>query len=138
MLWAKLLSLTCFLALLDLLVETSSGSVFGRFWSSCTITCNCLFVGIIAHQPLGCERSRVVRVPDLKSGGLGCKSRSDRQLELFLGSREFNSSAALVKKQLVCLLPVGIFNYVIFYLNYLFLKFNARPHKHLCCKHCRG
>ena len=33
-------------------------------------------------------------------------------LELFLGSPEFNSSAALVSSQLVCILPVGIFDHV--------------------------
>ena len=66
------------------------------------------------------QRGRVVRAPDLKSGGLGFKSRSCRWLELFLGSPKFNSSAALVNSQLVCLLPVGSFNHVIFNLK-LFL-----------------
>ena len=51
-----------------------------------------------------------VRAPDLKSGGPGFKSRSDRWQELFLGSPEFNSSASLV-----CLLPVEIFNHVILF-----------------------
>ena len=40
---------------------------------------------------------RVVRAPDLESGGPGFKSRSDHYLELFLGSPKFNSSASLVK-----------------------------------------
>ena len=31
-------------------------------------------------------------------------------LELFLDSPEFNTSSALVNSQLVCFLPVGIFN----------------------------
>ena len=50
------------------------------------------------------------RAADLKSGGPGFKSRSDRKLELFLSSSEFNSSATLVNSQLICLLSVGIFN----------------------------
>ena len=33
-----------------------------------------------------------------------------------------------IQSQMVCLLPDGIFNHVIFNLNYLFVKFNARPH----------
>ena len=48
------------------------------------------------------------------------------------------SVAALVNSQLVCLLPVGTFNHVIFNLNYWFVKFNAQRHQHLCYKHCRG
>ena len=50
------------------------------------------------------------RAPDLKSGGPGFKSRSDRYLELFHGRPGFNSLATLVNSQLVCLLPAGIFN----------------------------
>ena len=50
---------------------------------------------------------------------------SDRSLELFLGSHEFYSSAALVNSQLVCLLQVGIFNHAMFSLNYFFVKLNA-------------
>ena len=58
----------------------------------------------------------MVRAPDLKSGGCGFNSRSDR----FTGVRpEF------VHSQLVYLLPVGVFNLVVFDLNYLFLKFNC-------------
>ena len=53
---------------------------------------------------------RVVRAPDLKSGGSEFKSRSDRYLELFHGRPGFISSTTLVNSQLVCLLPVGIFN----------------------------
>ena len=53
---------------------------------------------------------RVVRAPDLKSGGPEFKSRSDRYLELFHGRPGFISSTTLVNSQLVCLLPVGIFN----------------------------
>ena len=39
---------------------------------------------------------RVVRAPDLKSGGPGFKSRSDRYQELFHGRPRFDSSATLV------------------------------------------
>ena len=38
---------------------------------------------------------RVVRAPDLESGGPGFKSPSDHYLELFLGSPKFNSSASV-------------------------------------------
>ena len=58
------------------------------------------------------QRGQVVRAPDLQSGGSGFKSRSDHYLELFLRSPWFNSSAALVNSQLVCLLPAGILNAV--------------------------
>ena len=43
--------------------------------------------------------------------------------ELFLSSPEFNSSAALVNSHLVCLLPVGILNHVMFNLNYFLCEF---------------
>ena len=56
-----------------------------------------------------------VRAPDLKSGGPGFKSRSDHR------------ATVLVNSQLVCLLPVGIFNHVNFNLYYFFMTF-ARPH----------
>ena len=56
----------------------------------------------------------VVGVPDLKSGGSRFKSCCDHLLELFLGGPKFNSLAAFVNSQLVCLLLVGIFNRVIF------------------------
>ena len=36
-----------------------------------------------------------------------------------------------VNSQLVCLLPVGVFNLVVFNLNYLFLKFNCLAHQPL-------
>ena len=65
---------------------------------------------------LAIRRSRV-RVPP----------SADHYLDLFLGSPEFESSAALVNSQLVCLWPVGILNYVMFNLKYLFHLF-ARPH----------
>ena len=45
-------------------------------------------------QEKGRQRGRVVRAPDLKSGGPGFK--------VVLG-REFNSLATLVNSQLVCL-----------------------------------
>ena len=57
-----------------------------------------------------------------RTGNPGFKYRSDRQLELFLGSSEFNSSAALVLNSLlVCLPSAGIYNHVIFSLNYFFV-----------------
>ena len=65
----------------------------------------------------------MVRAPDLKSRGLGFKSRSDHYLDLFHGSPKFKSSATLVNSQLVCLLPVGILNNVMFNLNHLFQLF---------------
>ena len=37
-----------------------------------------------------------------------------------LGSSEFKSSATLVNSQLVCLLPVGILNFVMINLNHFF------------------
>ena len=40
--------------------------------------------------------SRVVRAPDMKSGGPGSKSRPDHSLELFHGRPGFNSLAALL------------------------------------------
>ena len=40
---------------------------------------------------------RVVRAPDLKSGGPGFKSRSDRYWSCFSAAPSFNSSTALVK-----------------------------------------
>ena len=57
---------------------------------------------------------RVDGAPDLNFGGRGFKSRSDHSLESFHGRPEFNSSATLVNSQLVCLLPVGVFNLVMF------------------------
>ena len=72
----------------------------------------------------------VVWAPDFKSGGPGFKSRSDHYLELFHGSPEFNSSVTLVNNQLACLLPVGIFNPVMFTLKYLFLIFVCSRHYH--------
>ena len=44
----------------------------------------------------------------LEYGGLVFKPHSRRLLEFFLGSPEFNSSAALVNSHLVCLLVVGV------------------------------
>ena len=46
---------------------------------------------------------------------------------MFLGSPKFNSSDALVNSQLVCLLPVGIFNPVVFNLNYFFVTLMLGP-----------
>ena len=73
------------------------------------------------------QRGRVVSVSDSQSGGTGFESRSDRYLDLFLGSPAFKSSAKLVNSQLVYLRPVGVLNNVMFSLNYLFQLF-ARPH----------
>ena len=41
------------------------------------------------------QRGRVVRAPDLKSGGPGFKSRSDRKLELFSRSATSSTPAVL-------------------------------------------
>ena len=57
--------------------------------------------------------SRVVRAPDLISGGPGFKSRSNHYLELCHGRPEFYFSATLVNSQLACLLLIGIFSPVI-------------------------
>ncbi len=67
----------------------------------------------------------MVRASDLKSGAPGFKSRSDYYHELFHGRPEFNFSAALVNSQIVRLLPVGIFNLVMFNLECLFLMFEC-------------
>ena len=56
---------------------------------------NHLFNFIVRRQ-----RGRVVRGSDLESRSPGFKSRSDRLLELFLGSLEFNSSASFVNSEL--------------------------------------
>ena len=64
---------------------------------------------------------------DSQSGSPGFESRSDHYLDLFLGSPEFKSLATLVNSQLVCLLPVGILNSVMFSLNYLFQLFAWLP-----------
>ena len=78
---------------------------------------------------------RVVRAPDLKSGGPGFKSRSDRHLELFHGRPELNSSATLANSQLACLLSVGIFNLVMFTLKYLFRIFECSAPLAYCYHH---
>ena len=46
---------------------------------------------------------------------------------MYENSPEFNSSATFVNShsQLVCLLPVGVFNLVVFNLINLFVKFNC-------------
>ena len=63
-----------------------------------------------------------VWAPDLYSGGPGFKSRSGHNLELFLGTRVqlLSHACTYVNSQLVCLLPVGILNFVM-HLNYLLL-----------------
>ena len=71
-------------------------------------------------------RGRVVGVSDSQSGVPGLESRSDHYLDLFHGSPEFKSSATLVNSQLICHLPVGILNNVMFSLKYFFQLF-ARP-----------
>ena len=65
----------------------------------------------------------VISVSDSQSSGLGFESRSDHYLDLFLGGPEFKSLATLVNSQVVCLRPVGIFNNVMFSLNYLIQLF---------------
>ena len=53
----------------------------------------------------------MVRASDLRSGDPEFGSRSDHKLDLFqVVSPWFNSSAALVHSQVVCLVPVGILN----------------------------
>ena len=53
------------------------------------------------------QRGRVVKAPYLRSSGPGFKSRSDRKLKLFLGSPEFNFSAACLNSQLVASCQLG-------------------------------
>ena len=86
-------------------------------------------------SPLRRQCGRVGRAPDLKCGGPGVKSRSDRWLELFHGRPEFNSSATLVNSQLACLLSVGIFNPVMFNLKYLSLIFECSAPLAPCYNH---
>ena len=69
------------------------------------------------------QHDQVVSVSDSPSGSPGFKSRSDHYLDLFLGSPEFKSLAALVNSQLVCLQPIGILNNVMFSLKNLFQIF---------------
>ena len=76
---------------------------------------------ILAFNFLGGQHGRVVSTSDSQSGGPEFESHSDHQLDLFLGSPEFNSSTTLVNSQLVCFLPVGVFNHVMFDLDYLFV-----------------
>ena len=71
------------------------------------------------------------------STGSGLEYRSDHYLYLFHSSPVFKSSTTLVNSQLVCLLPVGFLNNVMFNLSYL-LQLFAWPHKHLFYKHHRG
>ena len=61
---------------------------------------------------------------DFESVGPGFESHSEPFTDLFHGSPELlNPLAALVNSQLVCLLPVGILNHVMFHLQYLFQLF---------------
>ena len=50
------------------------------------------------------------------------ESSSDHWLVLFLSSPKINSLTALVNSELVCLLPVGVLNHVVFNLGYLFVN----------------
>ena len=68
-----------------------------------------LFIDVSVLLCWGRQFGRVVRVPDLKSGGPGFESRSDHQL-----STKFNSLATLVNSQLVCLPPVGVLKAIMF------------------------
>ena len=56
------------------------------------------------------QRGGVISVADSQSSNRnpGFEFRSDRYLDLFLGSPEFKSSGTLVNSQLVCLQPLGI------------------------------
>ena len=56
------------------------------------------------------QHGRVDSVSDSQSSGPGYESLSDHNLDLFLGSPEFKSSATLVHSQLVRLRPAGILN----------------------------
>ena len=57
----------------------------------------------------------MVRAPDL-----GSSPALTTKLELFVGGPLFNSSVMLVKSQLACLPPVGIFSQVMFIYHCLF------------------
>ena len=50
----------------------------------------------------------------LTSGGCGSGPALTPKLELLLGRPYFNSSVMVVNSQLVCLLPVGIFEPIMF------------------------
>ena len=54
------------------------------------------------------------------SEALEVHARPDRSLDLFWVVPSANLWPRLSKNQLVCLLPVGILNHVMFHLNYLF------------------
>ena len=54
------------------------------------------------------------------SEALEVHARPDRYLDLFSVVPSANLWPRLSKNQLVCLLPVGILNHVMFHLNYLF------------------
>ena len=65
---------------------------------------------------------RVIRAPHLKSVGPGVQIPFRPLANVVLSSPEFNSSAALVNSKLVCLLPVGVLNLVMFSCDeYLFI-----------------
>ena len=58
----------------------------------------------------------MVSVSDLQSGGPGFESCSGHLLDLFSVVPSSNPRST------GCLLPVGVFNFVMLYLNYLFLS----------------
>ena len=62
---------------------------------------------------------------DFEAIGPGFKSHFEHFMDLFHGSPELlNPLAALVNSQPVCLPPAGIFNHVMFHLQYLFQLFD--------------
>ena len=63
----------------------------------------------------------MVNALDSQSTGPGFDSLSGHLVDLFLVRPEFKSSAMLVNSQLVRLLPVGIIQHIMFYLNYCFI-----------------
>ena len=71
------------------------------------------------------QHGRVVRAPDLKSGGPGFKSRSDHYLNLFSVVPSSNPRS--------CLLPVGIFSHVMFNICFIYTTPQASSFKHKPC-----
>ena len=90
-------------------------SFSAKFWIRCAKS-RSLSAGLHHLTKTAWQRVRVLRAADLKSVG----TRSRVQIlfcplaDVVLSSRELNFSAALVNSQLVCLLPVGILNLVMF------------------------
>ena len=75
------------------------------------------------HKTRGSQRGRVVRAPEVP----GSSPALTASWSCFSVGPEFNSLAALVNSQLV-LPPDRFLTMSCFNINYLFVKFNARPH----------